>query len=213
MADELLDRLTIDLTPVPPGHVARRLLIGTGAGMAVSAILLFTLMGLRPDLDVAVTTPMFWLKQSYTVAMALAAGFAAERLARPAASLGRRAIWIAVPVLFLACIAAIQYFGAPQAARGPLILGETARVCSLRILLFAIPPLAGLIWAMRGLAPVNLRRAGAAIGLAAGGAGAFVYALYCAESAAPFLLIWYTLGMAAAAAAGAILGPRLLYWR
>jgi len=92
-------------------------------------------------------------------------------------------------------------------------MGQSARVCPWRILFFALPPLAGLVWAMRGLAPTRLRQAGAAIGLAAGGAGAFIYALACTESTAPFLAIWYTLGMAACAALGWALGPLVLRWR
>ncbi len=213
MSDELIDRLTIDITPMSKWHVARRLLIGIGAGVAVSAVLLYSLMGVRPDILDAMTTSMFWIKQTYTVALAIAAGFVAERLARPAAHVGQRGIWIAVPVLILAIMAVIQFTSAEPAARVHLMMGDTWRVCSLRILLFSLPPLFGLIWAMRGLAPTDLRRAGAAIGLAAGGAGAGIYALYCAESAAPFLLIWYSLGMAASAMAGALLGPRVLYWR
>jgi hypothetical protein len=65
---------------------------------------------------------------------------------------------------------------------------------------------------MRGLGPTNLRAAGAIAGLTSGGVGAAVYALHCPESAAPFIVIWYSLGMAAAGALGALLGPRLLRW-
>jgi hypothetical protein len=46
----------------------------------------------------------------------------------------------------------------------------------------------------------------------AGGAGAAVYALHCPELQAPFLAVWYVLGMAIPVAAGALLGPRLLRW-
>jgi hypothetical protein len=38
------------------------------------------------------------------------------------------------------------------------------------------------------------------------------YALYCPEMAAPFVAIWYLLGMLIPAAAGAVLGPLLLRW-
>ena len=66
---------------------------------------------------------------------------------------------------------------------------------------------------MRALAPVRLREAGAAVGLAAGGAGAFIYALHCGEDAVPFIAVWYTLGMALSALLGWIIGPLLLRWR
>jgi len=65
---------------------------------------------------------------------------------------------------------------------------------------------------MRGLAPTRPAQAGGAAGLLAGAAGAAVYALHCPEMAAPFLGIWYVLGMAIPALLGAVLGPRLLRW-
>jgi hypothetical protein len=69
-----------------------------------------------------------------------------------------------------------------------------------------------LIGAIRGLAPVRLRLAGAAAGLTAGGLAAAIYSLHCPESAAPFVAIWYTLGILLPAAVGAVAGPRLLRW-
>jgi hypothetical protein len=39
-----------------------------------------------------------------------------------------------------------------------------------------------------------------------------VYALHCPEMAAPFLGIWYVLGMAIPAVLGAAVGSRMLRW-
>ncbi len=47
---------------------------------------------------------------------------------------------------------------------------------------------------------------------AAGGLGALAYTLHCPALAAPFLGLWYTIGIAIPAAAGALLGPALLRW-
>ena len=58
--------------------------------------------------------------------------------------------------------------------------------------------------------PVAL--AGAAAGLLSGTGGALIYTLHCTEMAAPFLAIWYLLGILIPAAVGALLGPRLLRW-
>jgi hypothetical protein len=46
----------------------------------------------------------------------------------------------------------------------------------------------------------------------AGAVGALVYTLHCPELGAPFLGIWYVLGMLAPALLGAALGPRILNW-
>jgi hypothetical protein len=96
--------------------------------------------------------------------------------------------------------------------RARLILGHTAAVCPFLIALIAAPLLITLLWVMRSLAPTRLRWAGAASGFAAGSIGALVYTLHCPELAAPFLGIWYLLGMLIPTAIGAWLGPRLLRW-
>ncbi len=213
MSDEFVSALSADLAPVSRWYVARRLALGVSAGVIVSAALMLVLLGPRPDMDQSMTTAMFWMKLAYALAFAVIAAFAAERLARPAASARERIKWLAVPVLLVIVIAAFRLAAADPDSRAVMLMGQSARVCPWRILFFALPPLAGLVWAMRGLAPTHLRQAGAAIGLAAGGAGAFVYALACTESTAPFLAIWYTLGMAASAALGWALGPLVLRWR
>jgi hypothetical protein len=69
-----------------------------------------------------------------------------------------------------------------------------------------------VLWAMKGLAPTRLALAGAMAGLLSGAGGALVYALYCPEMAAPFIGVWYLLGMLIPTALGALLGPRLLHW-
>jgi hypothetical protein len=42
--------------------------------------------------------------------------------------------------------------------------------------------------------------------------GASVYAFHCVEYTAPFILIWYTSGMAAAALIGAFISRWALRW-
>jgi hypothetical protein len=65
---------------------------------------------------------------------------------------------------------------------------------------------------MRQLAPTRPILAGGCAGLLAGAAGAWVYAFHCNESAAPFMAIWYTLGIAAAGLLGAATGRWVLRW-
>ena len=69
-----------------------------------------------------------------------------------------------------------------------------------------------LVFVVRQFAPTRLRATGAVIGLAAGAASATLYSLHCPEAGASFVLTWYSLGIAAATAIGAALGPRLLRW-
>ena len=76
----------------------------------------------------------------------------------------------------------------------------------------AVPLFCALLWAMRGLAPTRPALAGAAAGWLSGAVAALTYALHCPELGAPFLGIWYPLGMLIPAAAGALIGVRLLRW-
>lgn len=212
MSDDLILRLSNDLRPVSRLTVARRLALGLGMGALGSAVLTGATIGFRADMMHAASEAMFWVKFGYTLAVAGLALWACERLARPVGEARRRAIWLALPLLAIAALAGWQLSQAPAPMRMPIVMGSSADVCPWCILTFSMPPLAGLIWAVRGLAPTRLRLTGLMLGLTAGGAGAAVYALHCTESAAPFLAVWYTLGVAAAALAGAFLGPRLLRW-
>jgi hypothetical protein len=78
--------------------------------------------------------------------------------------------------------------------------------------MISLPLFAATLWALRGLAPTHLALAGASAGLLAGSLSTMVYALHCPELGAPFIAVWYVLGIAIPTLAGAILGPRVLRW-
>jgi hypothetical protein len=212
MSEALLETLSRDLRPVSRLLVMRRLLIGVSAGAAVSGVLTAATLGLRPDMVAAALEAMFWVKLAYTLALAGLALWSCERLARPAGAARGRWPWVLAPLAILAALAAWQLARAPAPMRMPMVMGHSHLVCPWFILVFSLPPLIGLIWAVRGLAPTRLRLTGTMLGLAAGGAGAAMYALHCNEAAAPFLAIWYTAGVALAGAVGWALGPRALRW-
>jgi hypothetical protein len=101
---------------------------------------------------------------------------------------------------------------APADRQAVVWLGDTWRLCPWRILALAAPIYLTVTFGLRRLAPTRLAQAGAAAGLMAGGLAGAVYGLYCQESTAPFVAVWYTAGFAASALVGALLGPRLLRW-
>lgn len=212
MSDDLIELLSADLRPAPKLRVARRLLIGVAVGAALSALLTTVTLGLRPDMAQAVEERMFWVKLAYTLALAGLAVWACERLARPAGEARGRLPWLLAPVAILGAVAAWQLALAPAPMRMPMMMGGSSSACPWCILLFAVPPFTGLVWAVRGLAPTRLRLTGVMIGLAAGGAGAAAYALHCCEMAAPFMVIWYSLGVVFSGVVGWLVGPRLLRW-
>jgi hypothetical protein len=213
MKSDFLQTLSMDLGPVSRWFVARRLLVGISGGVVISAVLMLLLLGVRPDVWRMVGAGVFWLKQAYALAFTVIAGLSAERLARPSGDGRRWIIWLLVPFVFVLGVASLQLANVAPDSRVPMLMGQSASLCPWQVLFFAIPPLVGLVWAMRGLAPTRLREAGAVIGLAAGGAGAFIYALHCTEDAVPFLAAWYTVGILTCALLGWAVGPLLLRWR
>jgi hypothetical protein len=210
--DQLVESLVADLTPVADPPVAQRLAIGLGAGLTLSVALVGLVLGFRPDMHTATLTMMFWIKLAYVSGIGAIALWAVERLARPGVPTGNLLLWLLVPTLGVAALAVTQLINGPAEAREHLIMGFSAAAAPWRILVAALPPLVGLAWAVRGLAPTRLVFSGAMVGLAAGGFGAASYAMHCQESTAPFLFIWYSLGVIACGAVGAVLGPRVLRW-
>lgn len=210
--DELIAALAADTAPVASGALRSRLalacLIATGAALA----LVLVWLGMRPDFHLAMRTAAFWIKAGYTTALA-ACGFALTlRLGRPGARLGPAAA--IAPMIFaaLAVLAAVELLTAPPGKMPGELMGSSWRACPFLILAISAPAYAVVVWALRGMAPTRLRLAGAAAGLLAGGVGATVYGLHCQESSAAFVVIWYSLGVAASVGLGALLGPRVLRW-
>ena len=130
----------------------------------------------------------------------------------PEGSFWRGPYGIALALVVVWGVAAGQWLTAPPPERAELLWGQTWRSCAFSITLIALPVLVAALGALREMAPTRLRLAGAAAGALAGGAGAAVYALHCPELGAPFVAVWYVLGMALPVALGAWLGPRVLRW-
>ncbi len=208
----LVSRLAGELQPTSPHFVGNRLLAGAAIGAGVSMLLLSLSLGYRPDLAQASLSPAFWVKLAYAVALFALSLWALQRLSRPGGAARARRWWLAAPVAAVTAVALWQLSQTAPAGRMPMVVGQTAAVCPWYILLFAMPPFAGLLWALRGLAPTRLALTGATIGIAAGGAGAGIYALHCGEATIPFLAVWYSLGVAITGMIGAAVGSRLLRW-
>lgn len=210
--DDFVTLLATAAQPVQSGATARRHGLALAWGGAGAMLMMMVLLGIRADITEAVFQPMFWVKLGFPVSLAAAAFVAVTRLARPGGRLGRLPVAFVLPVLVLWVLTAYALLGAETDGRMALLLGKTWAVCPFLIAMLSLPTFGGTLWAMRGLAPTRTALAGAAAGLLSGAVGAAVYALHCPEMAAPFLATWYLLGMIIPAAAGALLGPRLLRW-
>lgn len=210
--DDLIFALSSDLAPAPKHAVGLRLLLALGAGIVVSSLVMWLWLGPRPDMMPAMATPMFWMKFVYALSIA-AFGFGLiDRLARPDGQGGAWRMLLFLPLVFMIGMALYRYVQAPPEQHMAMLLGSSWTVCARNIAILSLPVFAALFWSLRELAPTRLTLAGATAGVLAGAVGTFVYAFHCTESAAPFVAIWYTLGMAVMGVLGAILGRFLLRW-
>ncbi len=209
--DELISLLAADPTP-EPNTVARRFAVALALGMAGAFLLMVATHGVRADLAQATLEAMFWGKLVFAGSLAFAALIATQRLGHPGVRLGGLRLALAAPVLVLWLVAAVVLLAAPAAQLSHLILGETWTTCAFSIAMISLPLFMATLCALRGLAPTHLALAGASAGLLAGSLSTMVYALHCPESGAPFVAVWYVLGIAIPTLAGAMLGPRVLRW-
>ena len=210
--DTLIRSLAEDVKPVSRHAIGRRIAAGLLMGAAVTVALIGWWLGFRPDFDVAMRGYSFWMKWIYSGALATGAVAATLQLGRPEPT---RLSWLwllAVPVILLATIGAIEMAHVPPGEWLTMWLGQSWKQCPWIVLRLSMPIFIGLLWAYRRLAPTQLRLAGAVAGLTAGAIAATLYCLHCPEASAIFVLTWYTLGIAMAAAFGALVGPKLLRW-
>jgi hypothetical protein len=210
--DDLIAALSADAAPVPPRAVGARLALGFGVGAAVSLAIMVLWLGVRPDLMPAMQTGAFWMKLGYALSLAVLGFGLVDRLARPDGEGGLLGPLIVAPLGAIIALSIWQQWGASHEARMHMMMGESYRVCARNIFVLSVPIFAGVFWSLRALAPTRLVLAGAVAGMLAGAAGTAIYALHCTESAAPFVAIWYTLGILAVGALGALFGRMLLRW-
>jgi hypothetical protein len=100
----------------------------------------------------------------------------------------------------------------PMPERMPAMMGQSAHACAPNIALLSLIAAPFVFWAARAFAPTRPMLAGAAAGLLTGGLATTLYGLHCHEHAAAFVALWYTLGMAIVAAAGALIGKLAFRW-
>jgi hypothetical protein len=210
--DDLVVLLAKGAGPVEPDVVTRRFAIALGWGLFGSTLAMAITLGVRPDIADVLLLPMFWFKLLFPASVASTALYAAIRLARPGVRLGKAPGML---VALFATVWALGIFALLNAAPGErrsMIFGDTWMDCLVGVPLLSIPVFIAAMWAMKDLAPTRLWLAGSAAGLLAGGVSAAVYALHCPELEAPFIAIWYVIGMFIPTVAGALIGRRLLRW-
>lgn len=210
--DELIRDLAADVRPLPRGAASRRLGAGIAIGAAASMIAASAWMGAPLQAAHQTGAAALAMKLLYSVALFAMASTLLLGVGSPGVEVRNRWLWLLAPPAVLAVSATVELSMAVREQRQAIWLGSMSWMCTLTIILLSAPILAGVLWAFQQLAPTRLRLAGLLAGMTAGSAAAAIYALYCPETTATFLLTWYSLAILASGLAGALTGPRLLRW-
>jgi len=210
--DDLIDMLARGPDVRVDAHRWRRFLLPALLGLAACVLLMQLLLGTRHDIGHALLLPAFWIKFCFALVLTVVGALAVRKLSAPGAKLGGLAPMVALPLVALWGLAAWVLWQAPPQARAALVWGQTWRVCTVLIVVLAVPVFIAALVAIKKRAPTRLRTAGAAAGLAAGATAAMVYCLHCPEMSPAFVGVWYVLGIAAMTLVGALIGPKVLSW-
>jgi hypothetical protein len=209
---DLIDRLASDLRPTSQRAAWKRLTVALSVGSVVALGAAWLSLGLGNDFVAMLLTSSLWMKWAYALGVSAAALSLCVRLARPEGAPGALPYLLGVPLLMLGAIALIEVAGVPADERRDLWLGRTAVMCPWIIAALAIPIFVAVLLALRKLAPTRQRLAGFSAGCLAGAAAAGLYAIHCNETAAAFVVTWYTAGILLPGLVGVLIGSRVLRW-
>ncbi|MET0182170.1 MAG: DUF1109 domain-containing protein [Caulobacterales bacterium] len=182
------------------------LVIGLVTALAIFA----AFIGPRTDMIDAIG--VVFAKAAFSAAFASIALALMGRLAKPGRPAAKLLRGLAAIFLVSLIIAAIALMGDDPGARMQAWTGGAFPWCLILIPLLALPFALALGFVVKTLAPTRLALTGGAIGAAAGGLGAMVYALHCPIDSIAFVATWYALGIAISAVIGAVIGARFLRW-
>lgn len=208
---ELINALVQDQA-APRWRLPAALRIGLAAGAVPAALAVLLWLGPRAGLLALLPTAPLLLKFATTLGLALCALGLTLRLARPDGTPGAWPWGLAAVALLLAGGVALELALAPAAEWGARLRGQNALACLILVPLLALPPLAGLLLALRQGAPRRPGLSGTLAGLAAGGVAAALYALHCVDDSPLFLAMWYGLGIGFTGLLGGLAGRIWLRW-
>lgn len=210
--EELIRRLAGDVAPQRRGAAMRRLAAAITLGAILSLAALLLSLG-RPLAAVQYTgIPAFTMKLSFTIAMTLISAILLFMAGRPGRRIGARLLWLLLPPALVAATSAVELVSTAPQFREEAWLGSTWQTCLFFVAALSLPVFTGIVWAFRRLAPTAPRLAAFLAGTTSGSTSAVVYALYCPETTATFLVSWYSLAILFVGLTGMLVGSRLFRW-
>jgi hypothetical protein len=210
--DDLIALLSVNVEPVDHRQNVRNIGMAVVAGAAAAVAIVFAVLGPRAGLTTLGTFIPALLKVAVTVIILVPASVYLIRLTRPGGEQKSTVALLALPFIAVMVLAVLSLEFAPSDHWNGKLFGDEWIECLISIPLIAILPFAVLVWAVRQMAPTDLARTGALVGLVAGCLSAIGYAVHCADDSVPFFALWYGGTIALCTLAGWKLGPRLLRW-
>ena len=176
----------------------------------VSLAMFLAILGVRPDVMIAMHNPFFDLKFAVTLALAISAIAMSLHLSRPEASLRGSAWLLLIPVGLLVAGIAGEMMMPQLLPMMTRLIGSNSKVCLAAIPAMSLPLLAAALVGLRHGAPARPAVAGAIAGLLSAGLAATLYAAHCTDDSPLFVATWYTLATALVTAIGALAGSKML---
>lgn len=210
--EDLISMLSTNVEPVDHRRVGRNIGMALAAGAAAAVAMVFFVFGPRAGLTTLESFVPPLLKIAFTFIILVPASIYLIRLTRPGGERRSSAALVALPFIAVMLLVAFSLQFAPSSHWNGKIFSDEWLECVISIPLIAVVPFSVLVWTVRQMAPTNLSRTGAFVGLVAGCLSATGYALHCADDSVPFFALWYGGTIALCTFAGWKLGPKLLRW-
>jgi hypothetical protein len=210
--EDLISMLSTNVEPVDHRRVVRNLCLALIAGAAAATGTVYLVFGPRTDLTAVGSLVPPLLKVAFTLIILVPASIYLVRLTRPGGERRSSATLVALPFIAVMLLVAVSLGFAPSSHWKGRLLGDEWLECLISIPLIAVVPFSMIVWTVRQMAPTNLTRTGAFVGLIAGCLSATGYAIHCADDSVPFFALWYGGTIALCTYAGWKLGPKLLRW-
>lgn len=215
-ADPLIEALVADLAAVNPRRWLREAAV-LAALVGLEVALFLGLQGVRPDLHLAMATPVFWWKSGSLAGIGLLATIAALVSLDPAVTTARRlgAVWRGLGLAVAVALALGWLLDAGMSNSSPLwqrLAWRDGIDCLVTVGLLATPIAAILTLLLRRGATVNPERTAIAAGLAAAGCAAFIFAFCCDHDDPLYVAVWYGVAVVGIAGLTRSVLPNLLRW-
>jgi len=214
--DKLIEEMTKDLKSVKPiGCCSSQCAIWGLISLSFVAIALFTLGGVRYNLDQALQSPQFLLDNALLLISGFCATLAAANLSKPDTKIRKRTYaLLSVSTFIWVGISLYSVLTAPDETLNNALHNHSGWVhnCVISLTMMITLPTALLLYLTKKSAPVYLGWTGYALILATSSFGALGMRYLCSVDEHAHLFLWHFLPVALYACFGMILGRFLLRW-